>query len=61
MPRKEKKPPRLSGTIKDLPLRDYNPDQETRVKGGTLKTAAATSEIVSPRDAASGLPTGKRT
>jgi hypothetical protein len=59
MPRKEKKPPRLSGTIKDLPLRDYNPDQETRVKGGA-KSAAATNEITSPRDPASGLPTGKR-
>lgn len=60
MPRKEKMPPRLSGTIKDLPLRDYTADNETTIKGGALNTAAAANEIISPRDPASGLPTGKR-
>jgi hypothetical protein len=60
MPRKEKKPPRLSGTIKDLPLREYHEDEKADVKGGAMKSAATTTEVVSPRDPASGLPTGKR-
>jgi hypothetical protein len=59
MPRKEKKPQRLSGTIKDLPLREYTDDAD-RIKAGASNTAPATHEIVSPRDPASGLPTGKR-
>jgi hypothetical protein len=59
MPRKEKKPQRLSGTIKDLPLRDYV-DENAGVKAGASNTAPVTREIVSPRDPASGLPTGKR-
>ena len=60
MPRKSTKPPRLSGTIEDLPLRDYPADEESTIKGGALG-AAPTQEITSPRDPASGLPTGKRT
>jgi hypothetical protein len=59
MPRKEKKPQRLSGTIKDLPLRDYV-DESANVKAGASNTAQATHQIISPRDPASGLPTGKR-
>ena len=59
MPRKEKKPPRLSGTIKDLPLGDYPADAETTSKGEDL-TASSTDEITSPRDPASGLPTDQR-
>lgn len=64
MPRKEKKPKRLSGTIKDLPLADY-PEEQTNIKGGgssstSYSSSASSREIISPRDSASGLPTGKR-
>lgn len=60
MPRKANKPPRLSGTIEDLPLRDYPADDQSTIKGGALGAASA-QEITSPRDPASGLPTGKHT
>ena len=48
MPRKEKKPPRLSGTIKDLPLRDYN--EETSVKAGAANSAQSAHEIMYAAD-----------
>lgn len=50
---------RLSGELKDLPLADFSEaEQAEDVKGGA--TPDATAQVKSPRDAASGLATGKR-
>jgi len=58
---KQPKPSRLSGDISDLPFRDVvDLDAALQVKGGATNTTVATQEIISPRDPATGLPTGKR-